>query len=193
LETIPLNSKKGRYCSLGAINEEEYPNAGSKLPDKDQRLEFWGWNFIADRDTTCNIKYHRMEVYGVNVFQIQGAARGYTIYCRPMALTRCQVWHKGGDKPGFAALAPPIDKAKIIVTINDEKVKIKMAQEIKEYFSEDTYSNAYLLFVDYPEKTMTRPYQNIRIYIEDTENGDKGEATYHLEKNEYILLGKGAK
>ena len=175
---------------MGAINMDEYPNAGSTLPDLEQRLEFWGWNFIADRDTTFNIKYHRMEVYGVNIFQIQGAVPGYTIYCRPMALTRCQAWHKGGDQPGFAALAPPIDKAKITITINDEEVKIKMAQEVKEYFSDDTYSNAYLLFVDHPEQRIYRPYETIRIYIEDTENGDKGEATYHFESKseDYVWL-----
>ena len=26
------------------------------LAEKDQRLEFWAWNFIADRDTTLNIR-----------------------------------------------------------------------------------------------------------------------------------------
>ena len=55
---------KGKYHSMGALNMDEYIIANSTLPEKDQRLEFWGWDFIADRDTTLNIQYHRMEAYG---------------------------------------------------------------------------------------------------------------------------------
>ena len=45
---------KGKYHSMGALNMDEYIIANSTLPEKDQRLEFWGWDFIADRDTTLN-------------------------------------------------------------------------------------------------------------------------------------------
>lgn len=171
---------KGRYHDAGAINMDEYPNAGSTLPEADQRLEYWAWNFLADRDTTIDIRYHRMEVYGVNAFQIQGAASGYTVYFRPMSLTRCQAWEQAGEPVGFAALAPTIDKAAIEVSINGAPVKIKMAQEVKEYFSDDTWSNAYLLTVDRPAKEQT--VQHFQIVVEDLENGDKGEATYMLEE-----------
>lgn len=54
------------------------------LAEKDQRLEFWAWNFIADRDTTLNIRYHRMEVYGLRIFHIPGGMPTYQIYVRPM-------------------------------------------------------------------------------------------------------------
>ena len=57
---------KGKYQSMGAINMSTYPHTVKPgLAEKDQRLEFWAWNFIADRDTTLNIRYHRMEVYGL--------------------------------------------------------------------------------------------------------------------------------
>lgn len=55
---------KGKYQSMGAINMSTYPHTVKPgLAEKDQRLEFWAWNFIADRDTTLNIRYHRMEVW----------------------------------------------------------------------------------------------------------------------------------
>lgn len=172
---------KGRYHNTGAINMDEYPNAGSTLPEADQRLEYWAWNFFADRDTTIDIRYHRMEVYGLNIFQIQGAMPGYTIYFRPMSLTRSLEWMKKDTQDGFAALGPDIEKAAIEVYINGESVEIKMAQQVKEYFGDDSWSNAYLLFVELPKNK--RPIEWFHIVVEDLENGDKGEGTYMLERN----------
>lgn len=37
------------------------------LPESEHRLEFWAWDFIADRDTTLDIRYHRMEAYLLTV------------------------------------------------------------------------------------------------------------------------------
>lgn len=54
----------------------------------DLRLEFWGWDFIADRDTTLDIRYHRLEAYGLHAFHIPGGMPTYQIYVRPMSLTR---------------------------------------------------------------------------------------------------------
>lgn len=178
---------KGRYAYAGGINMAEYPNAGSMLSEADQRLEYWAWNFIADRDTVFDFRYHRLEVYGVNAFQIQGATPGYTIYFRPMSLTRSQQterkfpgWEKDADFRGNVALAPPIDSTRIEVTINGEPVAIKMAQEVKEYFGEGVWSNAYMLFVDPPKAKSN--IRNFKIVMEDLGNGDKGEATYTLEE-----------
>lgn len=180
---------KGRYAYAGGINMTEYPNAGSTLPEADQRLEFWAWNFIADRDTTFDFRYHRLEVYGVNVFQVQGAAPGYTVYFRPMSLTRSQRWTRDGKPDGAAALAPPIDSARIEVSINGEPVEIRIAQEVKEYFGEDSWSNAYLLFVDRPKAKSA--VKNFRIVMEDLGNGDKGEAVYTLEEQRDYVWPEG--
>ena len=58
-----------------------YPHTEkTRTSGKDQRLEFWAWNFIADRDTTLNIRYHRMEVYGLRIFHIPGGMPTYQIY-----------------------------------------------------------------------------------------------------------------
>ena len=176
--------KRGRYYAMGALNMSKYIVAGSKLPEEDLRLEFWGWNFIADRDTTFNMQYHRMEVYGINPYRIQGATPGYTIYCRPMSLTRALAYDK--NKTAHAALAPSSDLLDVKVTINDEEVPLRMKQEVVEYFDENESGNAYLLFVDLPKKKNNWPYYIFRIQMTDLENGDKGEAVYFLEKKDYI-------
>lgn len=180
---------KGRYAYAGGINMAEYPNAGSTLPEADQRLEFWAWNFIADRDTTFDFRYHRLEVYGVNAFQVQGATPGYTVYFRPMSLTRSQRWTRDGKPEGNNALAPVIDSARIEVTINGEPVAIQMAQEVKEYFDDKNWSNAYLLFVDRPKAKSA--VKNFRIVMEDLGNGDKGEAAYTLEEQRDYIWPEG--
>ena len=110
---------KGKYHSMGALNMDEYIIANSTLPEKDQRLEFWGWDFIADRDTTLNIQYHRMEAYGLRAFRIPGATPAYQVYVRPMSLTRTQAWMKAG-KPKEAILAPEPEQLKAVVWINGE-------------------------------------------------------------------------
>lgn len=176
--------KKGRYYAMGAINMSEYPIAGSTLPEEDQRLEFWGWNFIADRDTTFNMQYHRLEVYGINPFRIQGATPGYTIYCRPMSLTRTLQYMK--NKTSHAALAPDPEKLEVKVTINGEEIALRNKQKVVEYFSEEETGDAYLLFVDLPKIKNDWPYYIFRIQMTDLENGDKGEAVYYLEKKVYI-------
>lgn len=48
---------KGKYQSVGAINMATYPHTAKPgLQESDLRLEFWAWDFIADRDTTLDIR-----------------------------------------------------------------------------------------------------------------------------------------
>lgn len=64
---------KGKYQSVYAIYYPTYAHTALKLglPEAEHRLEFWAWDFIADRDTTLNIRYHRMEAYGIRAFRIR--------------------------------------------------------------------------------------------------------------------------
>lgn len=179
---------KGRYAYAGGMNMAEYALLSSYC-EADQRLENWHWNYLAEQDTTFNFRYHRLEVYGVNAFQVQGAAPGYTVYFRPMSLSRFQAWVRCGKPVGDNGLAPDIDSAKIEVTIDGEPVKIRMAQHVMEYFDAENWSGAYLLFVDRPKNN--RPTKTFRIVMEDMGNGDKGEATYTLEEQTEYVWPKG--
>ncbi len=196
---------KGYYQSMGAIRMDTYPHTAAKnFPEADQRLEFWAWNFIADRDTTLHIRYHRMEVYGLHAFQIAGGMPTYQLFVRPMSLTRYQQWMKQGkeaihgqdlsriqqtavdEQAQATTLAPPADQLKATVWIDNEEVSVLMVQEIKEYYSSDEYGNAYLLTVDRPKHDTTLPYHIFKVELEDLENGDRGEGIYYMEKETYI-------
>lgn len=197
---------KGKYRSMGAINMSTYPRfAKPGLPEADLRLEFWGWDFIADRDTTLNIRYDRMEGYGLHVFHIPGGMPTYQIYVRPMSLTRMLKWQKeekaesirrAEDLDGIEQKtiktqanlwAPSADNLKAAVWIDGEEVPLLMKQEIKEYQGASGYGNAYLLTVDmpkHPKKDM--PYSVFKVELTDLENGDRGEGIYYMEKANYI-------
>ena len=199
---------KGKYQNMGAINMSTYPHtAKAGLPEADQRLEFWGWDFIADRDTTLNIQYNRMEVYGLRVFSIPGGMPTYQIYVRPMSLTRFLKWQKESkpeslnriqdlssieqkpitDEAKASPWSPTTDKLKAAVWIDGEEVPLLMKQEIKEYYDASEYGNAYLLTVDAPKhRKKGMPYLTFKVELTDLENGDRGEAIYHMEKENYI-------
>ena len=143
---------KGKYQSVYAIYYPTYAHTALKLglPEAEHRLEFWAWDFIADRDTTLNIRYHRMEAYGIRAFRIPGAMPAYQIYVRPMSLTRFYEWMKTSEPASIVRnedlsnkkqqaqskeakvdqWAPPIDQLKVVVWIDGEEVPILMKQEI---------------------------------------------------------------
>lgn len=197
---------KGKYQSVGAINLPTYPHTVKPgLSEADQRLEFWAWDFIADRDTTLDIRYHRMEVYGLRAFRIPGAMPAYQIYVRPMSLTRFNNWMKEAkpesiqhgenlDDIGQKALteqakarnlAPHADELKVTVRIDGEEVSVLMKQEIKEYYDANEYGNAYLLTVDMPKHSKQLPYHIFKVELTDLGNGDRGEGLYYMEKENY--------
>ena len=200
---------KGKYQSVYAIYYPTYAHSALKLglPKAEHRLEFWAWDFIADRDTTLNIRYHRMEAYGIRVFRIPGAMPAYQIYVRPMSLTRFYEWMKTSEPTSIvrnedlsnkkqqaqskeakaAQWAPPIDQLKVVVWIDGEEVPILMKQEIKEYYDADEYGSAYLLTVDLPKNLQNDlPYRVFKLELTDLENGDRGEGLYYMEKENYI-------
>lgn len=199
-----INIPKGKYSNMGAIDMDTYPHTMKVGTNNENlRLEFWGWNFIADRDTTLNIQYNRMEAYGMHVFQIPGAVPAYQIYVRPMSLTRFlankgiqNAQHKEdlsniaqksyADTAKCDNIAPTIDKVGIKVWIDGESVDVLMKQQIKEYYKETEYGIAYYITVSEPKKTTTLPYKIFKIELTDLENGDRGEAIYCLENTSYI-------
>lgn len=171
-----IKAKKGKYIGLFAMDINEYPHFSS-LPQKDQRLEFWAWDLIADRDMTIDIRYHRLEIYGVNAFRIQGAYPGYMLYFRPMSLSRIM--------SGMQDMAPLPENAEIKVEINGLPVQINHIQRVREYVPEAVIYG-YLLHVSLEETENDKPYNKFKIYMKDLETGDMGEALYFQEKPDYF-------
>lgn len=176
-----LNVLKGNYLALVSLKMSEYP-AGSVLPKDEQKLEFWAWNVIAEKDINLNIKYDRLEIYGVNIFRIQGATPGYSIYCRPMSLTRA--FSEPDKQLHFIDLCPPSDELDVKVEINGAPVNVNMKQKVAEYVA-DGICYGYLLHVDLPAEETRESYDIFRIEMTDLKNGDKGEAVSFRRKEDY--------
>ena len=81
------NVEKGQYMAIFAMRLKEYPRANA-VSEEDMRLEFWAWNIIADKDLTINPRYHRLELYGFQVFEVFGGAPYLMAYVRPMSLSK---------------------------------------------------------------------------------------------------------
>lgn len=200
--------RKGNYNAVAAIYEPSYAHnaLNTGLPENEHRLEFWAWNFIADRDTILNIRYHRMEAYGIYSFYIPGAVPTFQIYVRPMSLTRTYDWMKkkkpeslvhGEDlskiiqqpvtkKAKSSKLSPSIKEIGIRVWIDGEEVELLQKQEINEYVNANEIMNAYLLTVNRPTHTTNLPYWVIKVELKDLKNGDCGEGLYYMVKNNYM-------
>ena len=200
---------KGKYQSVASIYFPSYAHIAMKsgLPEAEHRLEFWAWDFIADRDTTLNIRYNRMEAYGLRAFRIPGAMPTYQIYVRPMSLTRFYQWMEKAKPESIlhgetlgdikqesqskdakeSQWAPRPEQLKVTVWIDGEEVPVLMKQEIKEYFDAKEYANAYLLTMDLPKHPKAGlPYRVFKVELEDLENGDRGEGLYYMEKEIYV-------
>ena len=177
-----LKVLKGRYLALASLKMSEYPVAGSILPKDEQRLEFWAWNVIAEENLNFNIKYHRLEIYGVNVFRIQGATPGYTIYCRPMSLTRG--FSEPDKKLNFIDLCPPPEEVDVKVEINGYPIKVNMKEKVKEYVA-NGICYGYLLHVNLPIEQTDKNFDIFHIEMTDLKNGDRGEAVYFKNKDNF--------
>lgn len=175
---------KGKYQSVTGIYLPTYPRfAPPGLSEADQRLEFWAWDAVVDRDTTFNFRYNRMEAYGIRAFHVPGGKATYQVYVRPMSLTRAQAWEK--NKTSEMLFAPNADKLKAVVWIDGEEVTLLMKQELKECVGTNQWFNAYLLTVDFPKKATANPYHIFKVELTDLENGDRGEGLYYMEKENY--------
>jgi hypothetical protein len=159
--------EKGTYYGLASVRMQDYGKT---------KLEFWAWNLMVDNNMNLDIKYDKLEVYGVNVFRVQGAYPGYTIYFRPMVLSRYFEENTDQNNPD---LAPEKENLDIQVYINDEPVQINLIQQVKEFAGKDTL-NAYLVDTELGnnkdgEKT------KIRLVLKDKKYGDMGEAYYFID------------
>jgi len=170
-----LTVKPDKYLALLSVRMDEYPRF-SKLPEEEQKLEFWAWNFIARSDTVIDISYDRLEIYGFNAFRIYGATPGYTIYCRPMSLG---LLYAGNDD-----LCPEPEDLDIDIEINGSPVKLNMVQKVKEYVP-DGELYGLLLHVGLPENKAQGEYDLFRLVMRHRTNGDAGEALLYRESTVY--------
>ncbi|MDR0753837.1 MAG: carboxypeptidase-like regulatory domain-containing protein [Prevotellaceae bacterium] len=184
------NVKKGKYMALAAMRLKEYPRKNA-VTENDMRLEFWAWNIIADTDLTINPRYHRLELYGTNVFKIEGGYGGMMIYVRPMSLEKYLSYSKEvyldkskAEKKADVSVAPEHFKVKVFM--DEQELHVNSVQPVEEYAGTDNLPvTGYIIQVDLPENKPEKQYCIFRIEAENTEYGEKGENLYFYELKNY--------
>jgi hypothetical protein len=184
------NMKKGRYKAIYAIRPKEYPRENA-VAEKDMRLEFWAWNVIADTDLIINPRYHRLELYGTNVFKIEGGYNGMMIYVRPMSLGKHLSYSKDvlldkskAEKEANISVKPEYFKAKVFM--DEQELHINSIQPVEEFMGSDNLSTTgYIIQVNLPKTKPQKQYCVFRIKAENTEYNEKGENLYFYEIKKY--------
>jgi len=182
--------EKGKYMALAAIRGKDYPRSNA-VPEEDMRLEFWAWNVIADKDLTINLRYHRLELYGFQVFEVQGGAPYLMAYVRPMSLGKVISYGKDvyldkskAEKVEDISVQP--DSIDFKIYAGDEPLTIHSIQPLLEYEGENNQPiRAFFLQFDRP-KEFSGDYCVFR--IEATHNAfgtEKGESLYFYEFKKY--------
>ncbi len=166
-----MTVEDGRYMALESITMADYGKT---------RLEFWAWNVPVDSDMTIDVRYHRLEIYGVNVFKVQGAGPGLTAYFRPMSLTRAL----SKDTKKDPDIAPQPTEMDIAIAVDDTPAKIDTVERVQEYIGPGPVMYSYLVHFT-PAGSYTKGTHLIRITGHDKANGDRGEGQYFYTAPEY--------
>jgi hypothetical protein len=161
-----LTIDEGSYFALSCIRMRDYGI---------NNLEFWAWNVQAFENLTINICYDKLEIYGVNVFSIQGGNPGYTMYFRPMSLTRF--------KNKMPDISPSIENMDLSVEINGKAVKVNSVQKVEEYTNAQKVYG-FLIQTDLGDST-NKDFDIIKIEGKNKENNDMGEAIYYKVREKY--------
>lgn len=161
---------EGRYLALESIKPSEYGKS---------RLEFWAWNVPVVSDLTIDIRYHRLEIYGVNVFKVQGGRPGLFAYFRPMSLTRVPT----NDPSKALEVAPLPADLDVAIEVNGVAAKIDTVERVQEYIGKGSVMFAYL--VHFTPVSPSVGADVIRIIGHDKANGDRGEAMFFYAPPDY--------
>lgn len=198
-----MRLKKGKYIAMYAIYLPSYCHTATAnhWPEEKKRLEYWAWNVIADRDTTIDIRYDRVEVYGLHAFHVTGSVSTYQLWFRPMVMSRTvtdmmktpkEKISNGNYKehsllpiigePNVEDWSPDPENLDVKVWVESESVPVLMKRKVDEYIDADQIMKAYMVTVPYGKKQNNLPYIVFKVQLTDLETGEHGEGIYYMEK-----------
>ncbi|MCL2412915.1 MAG: carboxypeptidase-like regulatory domain-containing protein [Bacteroidales bacterium] len=186
------NVEKGRYMALLAIRFNEYPRAKQMfgidaVAEDDMRLQFWAWNVIADRDLTINPRYHRLELYGFQVFEVWGAGPHLMAYVRPMSLGKILAYENWENRLEEMDISVELEDIEFKIYAGNEPLTIRSVETFIEYSGEGQAGiRGFVLQFDRPRELTTDNFHVFR--IEGTHHAfgvEKGENLYFFELNRH--------
>lgn len=185
------NVEKGQYVAMFAMRLKEYPRTNA-VSEEEMRLEFWAWNIIADKDLQINPRYHRLELYGFQVFEVFGGAPYLMAYVRPMSLSKYiahgkDVYLDKEKSEKVSDISVDLKDIEFKLYAGNEPLTIHSIQSLIEYEGENNQSmRAFFLQFDRPKEFSDDNYCIFR--IEATHNAfgiEKGENLYFYEFKNY--------
>jgi hypothetical protein len=165
-----IKAEKQEYYALVAIRMSDYAKS---------RLEYWAWKIPPADTLSINPRYHRLEVYGMNAFAVQGSgSRSVFIYFRPMSLTRQRRWQSLLDTAGrqMNLICSSLTAKDIAVTIDGHTSNILDLSEVKEK-TKTGFMRGYFVQCALPNTQPLGLPARIVVTVADPENHDMGEGT----------------
>lgn len=134
-----LDAQKGVYPFLTAVKDYAAKN-----------LEYWCQNLDLRQDARLDIRFDKLEIYGLHAFCVQGGDNALMVYFRPMSLDKFLA--------GEQDIAPEIQT--IQVELDGKQVPVLGQHPVKEF-----EMTAYLLQLD----ADGRNWEKLEISLWDTE------------------------
>ena len=138
-----LEADPGRYPFLIAVKDYAAKN-----------LEYWCQNLDLRQDLRLDIRFDKLELYGLHAFRIKGGENPLLVYFRPMSLDKFLA--------GESDIAPEIQT--IEARLDGEPVPVIGSNPVKE-LAGDGEMTAYLLQL----KAENRDWKKLELSLWDTE------------------------
>lgn len=136
------------------IPEGKYPFLTAVKDYTVNYLEYWCQNIPLLENTSLDISFDTLEIYGLHIFSVKGAGNGLMIYFRPMSLVKFQ--------EGNENIAP--DDISIRVEVDGKETAIIAKNTVVEVAA-DREMTAYLIQVE-----GTDAWNKIEIQIVDADS-----------------------
>lgn len=121
-----LETEKKRYPFLIAVKDYAVEN-----------LEYWCQDLDLTRDIRLDIRFDKLEVYGLHAFRVKGGLNPLMVYFRPMSLTKFLA--------GEGDIAPEIQRVE--ARVDGQLVPVVKINPVREVADEQEMT-AYLLQLD---------------------------------------------
>ena len=114
------------------IPEGKYPFLTAVKDYAVNYLEYWCQNIPLLENTSLDISFDTLEIYGLHIFSVKGAGNGLMIYFRPMSLVKFQ---EGNENiaPDDISIRVEVDRKETAIIAKNTVVEVAADREMTAY------------------------------------------------------------
>lgn len=147
-----VSDENGRYAL--EAEKDVYPFLTAVKDYALNNLEYWCQNLDLRQDLRLDIRFDRLELYGLHAFRIKGGVNPLMVYFRPMSLDK----FLAGEKD----IAPELQIVE--AKLDGQRIPVLRINPVKELAEEDEMS-AYLIQLEAEPKD----WKKLELSVWDTE------------------------